>query len=259
MRPRNLNFVIMAVIFLTAVYSCEKKDGLSVYVPKAVVEAYLVPGRTVSVKLTRENVFGSADSSVAIPGLELKMINNGLTYVLNDVGNGIYTSSEFSIKEGDTYELHFAYEGRQVSATTTVPDRPQEFTASSAIVENPSSGAADPAKGAITFTWNNPGKKYHHLVFTNLEPNPVRVIKESTRVLVTKPDQTSTYSQSYFSFTYLGLHRVVLYRVSAEYVALFDEHGSNSGNLSAVPTNVKNGLGIFTGLNASEDLYVTVK
>jgi len=52
------------------------------------------------------------------------------------------------------------------------------------------------------------------------------------------------------SFQYFGSHNIVLYRVNAEYAALYQSSGTTSQNLSTPPTSITNGLGIFTGINA---------
>ncbi|NJO24567.1 MAG: hypothetical protein HC867_00495 [Bacteroidia bacterium] len=43
-----------------------------------------------------------------------------------------------------------------------------------------------------------------------------------------------------------------------EYAALYNSNGNSSQNLTTVPTNVQNGLGIFTGVNA-DTVFVTVQ
>ena len=57
---------------------------------------------------------------------------------------------------------------------------------------------------------------------------------------------------------YYGNHLVLLMHVQPEYAALYEENGNSSLNLSPPPTNIDNGLGIFTGF-AADTLKLLVK
>jgi hypothetical protein len=57
---------------------------------------------------------------------------------------------------------------------------------------------------------------------------------------------------------YYGYHDILLLHVQPEYAALYENNGSNSLNLAPPPTNIENGLGIFTGI-ASDTLRLLVK
>jgi hypothetical protein len=54
------------------------------------------------------------------------------------------------------------------------------------------------------------------------------------------------------------MHAVILYKLNPEYSTLYDDSGNSSINLKAPYSNITNGLGIFTGMNA-DTLYLNVK
>ena len=54
-----------------------------------------------------------------------------------------------------------------------------------------------------------------------------------------------------------GDHRVIVYRVNPEYAALYESASNSSLNISEPPTNINNGLGIFTGIS-SDTLFFKV-
>ena len=58
--------------------------------------------------------------------------------------------------------------------------------------------------------------------------------------------------------THYGTYEVIVFRVNAEYVALYEDNSDGAGSLNEIITNVKNGFGIFTGLN-SKKVYFEVK
>jgi hypothetical protein len=59
------------------------------------------------------------------------------------------------------------------------------------------------------------------------------------------------------AFEYLGTHRIILYRILPDYSALYDVNSNSSQNLTSPDSDIENGLGIFTGINA-DTLWVEV-
>jgi len=54
-----------------------------------------------------------------------------------------------------------------------------------------------------------------------------------------------------------GTYQIIVFRVNTEYAALFDSSVGSSLSLEEPPSNIVNGLGIFTGLS-SDTLYLEV-
>ncbi|OKS85586.1 hypothetical protein RG47T_1032 [Mucilaginibacter polytrichastri] len=64
-------------------------------------------------------------------------------------------------------------------------------------------------------------------------------------------NKTVEYQMQFRSFNYIGIYRAILYSVNKEYIDLLNnQSGSSSQNLANIPTNVNNGLGIFTAMQA---------
>ena len=57
---------------------------------------------------------------------------------------------------------------------------------------------------------------------------------------------------------YFGRYQVILYHVNQEFANLFDNPTMNSVNITEPPTNIENGLGIFTGISA-DTLYFELR
>ena len=116
----------------------------------------------------------------------------------------------------------------------------------------------------VVFTWSNPSNDYHLMVVRCIESSPVEIslggaVLIGSGTFRTEPTQGSTQQIVPMRFRYYGLHEVVLYRILPEYAALYEDNGSNSTNLTTPPGNITNGLGIFTGVNAADTLYITVQ
>ncbi len=88
------------------------------------------------------------------------------------------------------------------------------------------------------------------LIFDSDDAHPPRSFRNV-------PVQGDEQELSPRSFTYFGRHRVVLYRLNPEYAALYEDLENSSLGLTPPPSNIQNGLGIFTGINA-DTLYINV-
>ncbi|MEM7368673.1 MAG: hypothetical protein AAF587_08705 [Bacteroidota bacterium] len=56
-----------------------------------------------------------------------------------------------------------------------------------------------------------------------------------------------------------GTHRVIVFRVNAEYAALYESSGTSPVSLSQPPPNVENGLGIFSGISGDTLFFEVIK
>lgn len=248
--------------------ACTKTNNADTLAAKAVVEGYLIEGEPITVKVSEESITGTVDSPlVTISGLSVTVINKGASYLLDEVANGIYKSTSLIVTTGETYQLQFGYSNKTIMAETTIPGKPTGFTGSATTVtppEPPTAGTMPTRPEPVVYTWNNPYNDYHLMVVKCIESSPVEissgaVLIGGSRVFRTEPTQNSTQNLMPMRFKYYGLHEVILYRILPEYAALYEDNGNNSNNLTAPPGNVTNGLGIFTGVNYAEKLYITVE
>ncbi|GAB4492044.1 MAG: hypothetical protein OHK0019_13190 [Saprospiraceae bacterium] len=265
--------ILVIQLLLILLAACEKSaltDG-SESVARPVVEAYLQPGQNPAVKITRQILFGGSDT-VALPikGLSVVIENGDFAYSLALEGDTIYVGDgSWQPEAGKTYRLKFTYESSDVTAETLVPEKPMGFTASASSIEIPSfdiggGGGFPTFPDPIELTWQAEPNAYYLVVVENLEPDPEPIFDipdgddRPRPTFRSEPEQKSSYEIGFQSFQYYGTHRVILYRLNAEYAALYDDNGNSSQNLTTPYTNVVGGLGIFTGMNA-DTLTVEVK
>ena len=257
--------------------ACETESNLIEGGVKPVVEAYLVAGKPITITVKKEIAFTADTSAVQTPilGLSIKVSGNGQTYALKSSGNGFYESDKsVKLKVGVTYSLSFDYNGKPISASTTIPTKPVGFTSDltsiartkldlssgSSSIRNPD-GNTD-----INLTWTNPTSEYHFVVADNIETKPESIITLPTntnfqdiiRRFRSQPVQGTDTRLRSQQFQYFGKHNLVLLKVNPDYVALYSSSGTTSQNISTPPTTITNGLGIFTGINA-DTLAFTVK
>ena len=114
---KTLTFVALTVISLVA---CTKQTAV-MPAPMAVVESYLTPGKPAAVRITREIVYGSADTLMPLSGLHVQISHGGRVEAMTETSPGNYELSAANIIAGDTYSLSFQYQGKEISAETKVP------------------------------------------------------------------------------------------------------------------------------------------
>jgi hypothetical protein len=251
------------IVCCTAITSCTKDSG-SVSAPKAIVEAYLAPNSVASVHITTEILYTTSDTSAGIENLNVVISCNGISYTLASQGNGYYVAdTSLHIVVGNTYTLEFTYNDEIVSSSTVIPAKPTAYTASASSITvqqfDPNSGTMPTFPDPIELDWDNANHDYYLIVVKNIESTlvPTDTVNINNRAFRTEPTQSNTYKIQAMQFKYYGTHQVILYKLNAEYAALYNDNGSNSLNLTSPVTNITNGFGIFTGINA-DTLYIEV-
>lgn len=266
--------IYLCTIIIGLLSACTETNRVINSSQKPVIEAFLAPGTPISLKLS--TVIGYTDASDAadtisrpIDGQTIQIkVSDGKIFTLQSLGDGIYTSAKNEVvKFGLTYTLDFIYKGLPVSATTIIPTRPTGFKLSKTIIYlskiDLSSGGFRPPFGSedrtpIEATWDNPNNEYHFLAFINTETTPeATVILPTTttgqpfnRRFTNEPTSAKISLIQPQSFQYFGQHYAILYRLNADYAALYKSSGTTTQNISTPPTSITNGLGIFTGVNA---------
>ncbi|HOY05826.1 MAG TPA: DUF4249 family protein [Saprospiraceae bacterium] len=259
--------ILILPLFLLFLSACEKTalTTASDSVNRPVVEAYLSPGQVPAVKVTHQLAFASTDTLARpVEGLEVFIETDGAEHPLaySAVDSVYHADGTWQVEAGKTYRLHFQYNGGVVEAESVVPEKPQAFTASAGSIAipdfSPGSGGGMPTfPDPIELGWANTDGAYYLVVVENLETDPVAIYEDNgdtnrppRPVFRSEPEQTNAYEIGFRNFQYYGTHRVILFKLNAEYASLYDDNGNSSQNLTSPYSNVTNGLGIFTGLNA---------
>lgn len=253
-----MNKTIVATLFLFCIFlfSC-KKESAPVFVDSPVIEAYLKSGDPLRVRISRQVAFSSEAnySPENIDSLQLYVSINDTDYRLLPQGDGIYQNTCIAT-EGESYRLHFAFNGKQVSALTKIPARPVSYTASATqiAITQPSASTTFTMPDPIELNWTNTDHSYYLVVVENIEANPVPIRDTSDgrpeRVFRNQPTTSATYEIRAMEFQYYGWHRIILFHLNPDYAALYNTSSNSSQSLSTPQSDISNGEGIFTGINA---------
>lgn len=259
---KNINPLLLSLMMLV-ISSCGKIDLQTADSNVAVVESYIRPASEIQIMISKQIVFLSEESDIEyLKDLDVRLKHNETWIDLIFKYDSIYVAEGINVNIGDVYEMEFEYNEKTISSSTLVPSEPQNFHLSSSTIEISSAG---PGPGSVSMepieiTWYNPEGDYHMIVVENIEENPILIDDDEDRPVRTfrnAPLQGDTQELSPRSFVYFGRHRVILFKLNPEYAALYEDLETTSLDLSAPPTNIQNGLGIFTGYN-SDTLYLNV-
>lgn len=257
---RYLPYLLLACLS----FACEKENlSVSNTADLPVVQAYLFPGLTPEMKIFRQAPFEvAADTLPTINGLDPIIAVDGVDYLLTQNTGGSYVApAELVIEAGKTYTLSFEHEGSMVNAATPVPAKPVGFSRSTSTLDLSDFpfSASDP----VTLSWENPENDFHQILIEYAETDSTELELFSGRPsdsggpgAATSPQQTNTFDVRPLSVSYVGTHRAILYRVTADYAVFAQDDGGTSVNLTAPFTNVENGLGIFTGVSADTLTFI---
>ncbi len=258
-RPVHIVRLLLIVVITGALVGSCTKQSVNTDGAKPVVESYLQPGQPASVKLSRQLPVDESDSSgnYAITNADVKISYMGRDYELPHTGDGVYVTTQIPIVENGTYALTVSYNNLTTTATTTIPTKPKNVKASATdLVPVFSSTPID----MMHVTWDNPNNDYHFVLLKALDlsaPFSFGTFGASSRfdAIVDQSNERIFYNQS---FRYYGKHCIIVYHVQSDYVAFYNNVGTSSLNVTSISTAISNGYGIFTGVNASDSLFVNV-
>ncbi len=266
MKRLSMLLIAAGLLFL---YACHDVGVETADANKAVVEGYMIAGSTPTIKITQQLAYSSSDTVVnPINNLNVEITDGEVVFILSNTSDGIYQNNELQVEQSKTYYLRFIYNDKVVDSQTVVPIKPSGFTASATSIQvsdfTAGSGGGTPNRPEpVTLEWDNPDNDYYLVVVENAEADPTPIFDDDTtstrppRAFRNSPTQTNLQQLNPMSFSYYGMHRVILYRLNPEYATLYEDNGNSSLTLVTPPGNISGGLGIFTGIS-SDTIMVRV-
>jgi hypothetical protein len=262
----NLTLVV-CLYMLLGLNSCQK-SGTTVFTDLPVVEAYLSPDQKIVIRISQKAAFddGTEIPSENLDALDINVVSNGTAYSLIPLGYGVYcdTAGAVRVVPDSSYSLRFNYGGMQISSTTIIPSKPMSVTQSVTSItmsqfdpENPT-GSTHPDPIEISFA--NPDASYYLATIECIDTTLVPVFKDSipaNDIFSSQPVTGTEIDIQPMMIRYFGMNRIILYHINPEYSTFFMRQASTSQSYQEPPTNIVNGLGIFTGINA-DTLYLNI-
>jgi hypothetical protein len=267
------------ILFLLSValfsISCEEEISvLTLDNSKPVITGYLYAGQLIdSIRITESISYTSDGALKVIDGLNVMISNDEAEFELNSIGAGYYSHPNHIVQEGMTYKISFEYNDEQILATTYVnPKKTIKLSESVVALEkiefdgSPGRGGL-PEQKVIDITWDNAELDYYFTIVehTDKDPEYVNGIFEfladndflPERFFRSEPEITDVHSiNSTRELQFFGNYDITVFRLNPEYAALYESIGSSTISLKEPPSNVQNGLGVFTAVTPH---YLTLK
>ncbi|HAN20024.1 MAG: hypothetical protein A2X13_04935 [Bacteroidetes bacterium GWC2_33_15] len=265
-----LRYITIIAALLLVIYSCEENTP-EVNIDMPVVEAFLYTNQTLDsiriVKILPYNASGDTNIVINDPdvvitsGLEtftFKQSESNPEYFVN-TGDSLYVTG------GNTYEISFIYNNKQVYASTTALSIPVNLAISDTAItiDDESDMPFWDAESEFEISWDNDNDEYFMVSVqltdtTSLEQINDNIDDPSTSMFMS-PVNSSSINMNPRMIQYYGNYRVILIKVNTEYVELFESYNQNISSLVESPSNIENGKGIFTAMSTDTVYFDVVR
>lgn len=217
-----------------------------------VVETYLTEGATdLTVKVYSMEVYLKDEYKLSAPieGLEVSVNEQMLTET--SAGTYYLDLGADTIREGQTFDMQFEYNGTTVEASTTVPAQvrglrvePEALTLSSSFYFRDSSDTTE-----VVVSWDDPDESYYQVYVESPNTTDMPSAGIFGRRMM-QPFRGNTYRTTAREFRSTGSHRIYVYRVNRDYVDLYERISST--DLANPVSAVRNAFGIFTSMSVAQ-------
>lgn len=262
--------IFFLVINAFLIVSCNQENIEQTETKTTIVEGYLYAGNTIdSLKVTQSYSYGQVEEEViSIDDLNITITDDNNQFELTSIGNGFYQNTNLIIEASKNYKLEFERDGENISAETFVPEHNAASISTTEVELTKIEAGVFPTGGInipnpVEVSWNNDDGDYYYVLIKNIETDPEYVNENIAQLdgqflFITEPQITDFYAiRTRQELTQYGTYQIIVFRVNPEYAALFESSGNSTLSLEEPPSNIINGLGIFTGVS-SDTLYLEV-
>ena len=271
-----LRIILVSSLSAMAFAACEKEEVLFEETKTAIVEGYLHGGKTIdSLRVTQSFSYAQTDTNIiALETLDIRIVTDTSEFFLESSGDGYYFNTQHILNFGERYAIEFLWQDEVISAETYIPLQREAMLSVTEIeldqIELGTFGGGGLTADPVEITWNNEEGDYYYIHIENLEENPEYVNENIAQFqeengevgrfnFNSEPNITDFYGiDPRRELTQFGTHQIIVFRVNPEYAALYESSGNSTQSLEEPPSNIENGLGIFTGVS-SDTLYLEVK
>jgi hypothetical protein len=228
-----------------------------------IVESYLQEGsNTMTVKLYSMEIYLGDDYELSWPieGLALKINDREL----RETASGTYSLNlgEDTIRGQQNYNLSFEYQGKTISASTSVPKPITNLDIEPAYITRTSSyyfwDTADTTE--IKLTWDDPDNSYYQIYIESPASSDIPSMGGGGmqfRRRMMQPFRGNSYTTGSREFMSAGYYTISVYRVNKDYVDLYERISST--DLTNPSSAIQNAFGIFTAMSVAKVRFQVVE
>lgn len=242
---------------------------------QVVVEAFLFAGEPVDdVRLTQTVPLGE-DPALAptVNDAIVTLVRGGNRWLLSPLeepGTYGHPDDDLEVREGDLFRIEVEAFGRTAIGETVVPGPPEGVELDKDNLEVPELTPGSFQPGVletlqITVIWENPDAILHFVDVEGLDLEAESifpgVIREGVRRFRIRgaPTEENFHAIGLRQLEHLGPHRAIVYRVNKEYADLYNNRVQDSRDLNEPPSNIRDGLGVFSAFSSVAREFVLVR
>ncbi|MDR1403436.1 MAG: DUF4249 domain-containing protein [Tannerellaceae bacterium] len=211
-----------------------------------IVESYLQEGTNhLTVKVYSMEAYLKNEYKVSKPVAGLDVNVNDRTLTETSPGTYFVDWGNDTVRQNQTYELRFAYNGQTIQASATVPPPVEGLHVEPESLELTASGyfwdSADTTE--VVVSWDDPDHGYYQVYIESPQTTDVPSLGLFGRRMM-QPFRGNTYKTTAREFRSAGTHWIYVYRVNTDYADLYER--ISSSDLANPVSSIQNAFGIFT-------------
>ena len=271
LRPASTAALLAAVLTACADTTTSPEDDARL----VVVEAFLFAGEPVDdVRLTETVPLGE-DPALAptVDDAAVRLVRGGESWTLaklDEPGAYGYMGSDLDVRAGDIFRIEIDAFGRTATGETTVPGPPLAMELDKDTLRVPELTPAVIQSGILqilqlTVIWENPDGNLHFVDIEGVNPDSESIFpnfggRGGQRFRLRAPPTSEAFHTVRLpELEHLGPHRAIVYRVNREYADLYENRVQDSRDLVEPPSNIRNGLGVFSAFSSDERGFEVVR
>ena len=276
---KHIIFILsLSILFL----SCEEENLNNIAANQFVIEAFLFAGEPID-DIRIKSTFPLAsenDISSPISDAEVTIIKEGQRFPLipsEEDGFYHYPNDDLSVETNDVFQLEVIYNGISTVAETIVPTPTVGLVLSEdslKVPQLPFSAGRDSIVEAIgnfvrnsmiEATWTNPNEDLYFMVVESVADTidpifPEQVLNALSGFrFVSEPSSETSITFFGSALVSFGRYSVKVYHINQEYADLYENRTQDSRDLNEPPSNIANGLGVFSAFNSQEKFFEVVR
>ncbi|MEM7552232.1 MAG: DUF4249 family protein [Bacteroidota bacterium] len=207
----------------------------------------------------------------------VSLSNGESSFPLNfnvETGKYEYNRNDLQVLGGREYVLEITSNGRTATSQTIVPQRPMNLELTDSVLRIPPLSFGFSLAGEverlfneerITLTWDSEPNRFYFIIIESrldeLAPIlPEEVPQQSLELLasfntISEPSEATSFEIIGIGLESYGRYVATVFSVNDEYVDLFENSVQDSRDLNEPPSNVNNGLGIFTAFATDSIMF----
>jgi len=270
--------LLASVLFF---FSCEDENLNNIADNQFVVEAFLFAGEPVDDIRIKSTFPLSSEEDISAPinNAQVTIIKDGGRFALvssDSEGNYNYPGDDLTVETGDVFELEVIANGITATGATTVPTPTTGLSLSQDTIRVPQLPLTA-GREAIVMTiteflqgsniearWDNPQEDLYFMVvesaddtFIPIFPQQVLDALETFR-FVSEPTDESALTFLAGTLVSFGSYSVEVFHINQEYAELYENRTQDSRDLNEPPSNITNGLGVFSAFNSDRRIFYVV-